>query len=29
VSKGIPRELVDLLPTMRLRLQGKHKHGYK
>jgi hypothetical protein len=29
VSKGVPRELVDLLPTMRLQLRGKHKHGYK
>jgi hypothetical protein len=29
VSKRVPRELVDLLPTMRRRLRGKHKHGYK
>ena len=29
VSKGVPRELVDDLPTMRLGLRGKHKHGYK
>jgi hypothetical protein len=29
VSKCVSRELIDLLPTMRLRLRGKHKHGYK
>jgi hypothetical protein len=28
VRKGVPYHLVDDLPTMRLGLRGKHKHGY-